>query len=68
MNILLRHNHLHIEILIGEGYYDWRVAILPASTMSVLESAITTIMDCEDSVAAVDAEDKVRVYRNWAGH
>ncbi len=65
-SILLRHNNLHIEILIGEGYYIGRGDL--ASIYDVrLESAITTIMDCEDSVAAVDAEDKVRVYRNWAG-
>ena len=64
--ILLRHNNLHIEILIGEGYYIGRGDLAGIYDVK-LESAITTIMDCEDSVAAVDAEDKVRVYRNWAG-
>lgn len=64
--IMLRHNSLHIEILIGEGYYIGQGDL--ANIYDVrLESAITTIMDCEDSVAAVDAEDKIRVYRNWLG-
>ncbi len=64
--ILFRHNGLHIELLIGEGYYIGQGDL--ASIYDVrIESAITTIMDCEDSVAAVDAEDKVRVYRNWMG-
>ena len=64
--ILLKHNHLHIEIRIGEGYFIGQGDL--ASIYDVqLEAAITTIMDCEDSVAAVDAEDKVRVYRNWNG-
>ena len=64
--ILFKHNRLYIELLIGEGYYIGQGDL--ANIYDVrLESAITTIMDCEDSVAAVDAEDKVRVYRNWLG-
>ena len=65
-SILLRHNNLHIEILIGEGYFIGQGDLANVYDVRV-ESAITTIMDCEDSVAAVDAEDKVRVYRNWCG-
>ncbi len=64
--ILFRHNGLHIELLIGEGYYIGQGDLADIYDVR-LESAITTIMDCEDSVAAVDAEDKVRVYRNWLG-
>ncbi len=64
--ILFKHNNLHIELLIGEGFFIGQGDL--ASIYDVrLESAITTIMDCEDSVAAVDAEDKLRVYRNWLG-
>ena len=65
-SVLLKHNNLHIEILIGEGYYIGRGDLAGIYDVRV-EAAITTIMDCEDSVAAVDAADKVRVYRNWAG-
>ena len=64
--ILLRHNNLHIELLIGEGYYIGQGDLANIYDVRI-EAAITTIMDCEDSVAAVDAEDKVRVYRNWLG-
>ncbi len=64
--ILFKKNGLHIELLIDAttpiGSED------PANISDVwLESAVTTIMDCEDSIAAVDAEDKIVVYRNWLG-
>lgn len=64
--VLLRNHYLHIEICIGEGYYIGKGDLANIYDVQ-LESAITTIMDCEDSVAAVDAEDKARVYRNWLG-
>ena len=64
--ILLKNNNLHAEIQIDPSHSVG--ATDPASIKDVLlESAITTIQDCEDSVAAVDGEDKVSVYRNWLG-
>ncbi len=64
--ILLKNNNLHVEIQIDPTHPVGSTD--PAGIKDVLlEAAITTIQDCEDSVAAVDGEDKVTAYRNWLG-
>ena len=64
--ILLKNNNIHVEILINR---DGNIGSNDGAGIDdiILESALTTIQDCEDSVATVDAEDKVLAYRNWLG-
>ncbi len=64
--ILLESNGLHVELQIEPGHPIGKMSAAGLKDV-FMEAAITTIQDCEDSVAAVDAEDKVNVYRNWLG-
>ena len=64
--IILKNNNLHIEIIVNPKAFSAAHDIAGISDV-IIESAVSTICDNEDSVAAVDADDKVTCYRNWLG-
>ncbi|SED92717.1 malate synthase G [Pseudomonas kilonensis] len=64
--VLLKHNGLHFEIQVDASTPVGQTDAAGVKDI-LMEAALTTIMDCEDSVAAVDADDKVVIYRNWLG-
>ena len=65
--LLFKNNNLYFEIQIDPNHSNRSELIKQELKIFLMESAITTIQDCEDSVAAVDGEDKTTVYRNWLG-
>ena len=64
--LLLRHNGLHIELVLDRAHPVGAIDVAGIADI-VLESALTTIVDLEDSIAAVDAADKLAAYHNWLG-